>query len=152
MKLVYITLASLAMTALALYSLQGSSVSTSMLKQAKGVLYDVTVCGTNNYKLDLVSFTTDKPVKSRSTVHMSFNFKGSEDGQITAMKLVVSKGIPLFSHTYKSEVNYTAGNEAAFVNKFSIPMIPIHATVYMQATLTDASGGDALTICGKLDV
>ena len=152
MKLVYITLASLAMTALALYSLQGSSVSTSMLKQARGVMYDVHVCGTNNYKLEYVSFSTDKPVKSRSTVNMSFKFKGTEDGQITAMTLAVSKGIPLFSHTYKSEINYTAGNEAAFVNKFSIPMIPIHATVSIQATLNDASGADALTICGKLDV
>ena len=152
MKIVFATLAALALTAVTLYTFSNDSTPTSLLRADKGVLYDVGICGTNNYKLELVSFSSNKPVKSRTSVTMNLKFKSSESGVVKDLLLKVSKVIPLYSKTYKKDVPYVANEEANFSMLFSIPLIPIHATVDIQSTLHDADGNDVLTICAKLDI
>ena len=155
MKTIATVLTALTLTAITLYTFAPStqpSTSKLLVGADKGYLYDVKVCGTNNYNLSLVSFTNAEPVKSRSNVHMNLKFKGNADGAVESMKLSVSKVIPLFSQTYTNHVEYKAGEEATFSNVFSIPMIPISTTVDIQATLQDGNKKDLLTICAKLDI
>ena len=153
MKTTILALTALTLTGLALYSLAPESQQTphlSMLKATKGFLYDQHVCGTNN--LDFVSFTNDKQVKSRSSVNMHLVFKGQSAGSVNKMHLKVSKVIPLFSKDYNQSAQFEAGQEVDYSIKFAIPMIPISATVDIEATLYSDDGSEALKICAKLDV
>ena len=155
MKTIGTIIAAMTLTALTLYTLypSNSTGSSKLLGQSKGFLYDVKVCGTNNYDLDLVSWTNSEEVKSRSNVHMYLKFKSKTlSGTIKSMKVEISKVIPLFSQTYKSDVDFTPGNEATFSLNLVMPLIPVHFTVDTKATLKDESGNDMLTICGKLDI
>ena len=152
MKALAVTLIALTLTGLALYSLKNETRSVSLLTADKGFLYDVKVCGTENYNLDLVSFTNDKPVKSRTSTTMFMKFTGKEAGVVQHLKLNVSRVVPLFSQTYNKEVSFNAGEEATFDLLFSIPMIPVHFTVDVKATLYNDQNNDLLTVCGKLDV
>ena len=154
MKTVATILASLTLTAFALYTLYptASTGSSKLLGASKGYLYDVKVCGSNNYNLDLVSFTNDEAVKSRANVHMHLNFKGQQDGHMGSLLLKVSKVIPLFSQTYPADLDYKTGEEASFEMVLSMPTIPIHATVDVQVTVQDSAKKDLLTVCAKLDI
>ena len=154
MKTIATILASITLTALTVYTFYptASTGSNKLLGASKGFLYDVKVCGTNDYNLSLVSFKNDEQVKSRANVHMHLNFKGAQDGHMSNLVLKVSKVIPLFSQTYPADVDFKADNEATFGMVLSMPTIPIHATVDIQATVQDADKKDLLTVCAKLDI
>ena len=154
MKTVGTIVAALTLTALAIYTFAPSDTrkSSKLLRADKGFIYDVKVCGTNNYDLELVSWTNDTPVASRSNVMMHLKFKSSNDGSVESMLLKVSKVIPLFSQTYKMNIDYKAGEENDLQSMFSTPLIPIHSTVDLKATIQNSTNSDLLTICGKLDL
>ena len=154
MKTLTTIIASLTLTAIALYTLYPTSNngSSKLLTASKGFLYDVKVCGTNNYDLSLASFSNDEQVKSRANVHMHLKFKGSKQGHMGSLLLKASKVIPLFSQTYPANIDFNSDQESTFNMVLSMPTIPIHATVDIQVTVQDSDKKDLLTVCAKLDI
>ena len=154
MKTVGTIIAAMVITALTVYTFLPSDTrkSSKLLGADKGFIYDAKVCGTNNYRMELVSWTNDKPVKSRTNVTMDLKAKDSSDGNVKSVIIRVSKVIPLFSQTYNIAVDYKAGEEFDLTNVFSTPLIPIHSTVDIQIIVQTPDNADALTVCAKLDL
>ena len=158
MKLAF---AAITLTALSLFVLHTQYDQTPQmtlstlptLKAERGYLYDQKVCGTaSTDSLDFISFSNASPVKSRSKVTMDYKFKGQSTGTVSSLKISIIKVFTLYTHTYKDQVDYSPDAESDFSMNLTLPMIPLHATLDVEASLQDADGNELLKICAKLDV